>query len=203
MVFGVSIKLLFAILSTILAFAGGFFPYIRDILQKKTQPHAYTWLIWSITQGTAVAGLWYGKGGWGALSLTIGTLFVFVVFLLSLKYGTKNITKGDTITLVAAFLAILVWIQLHNPLYAIIMVSIIDVVGYWPSLRKTFSEPWTETPISWIFFALTNILAMLALNEYSPLTLTYLIAISIANVCLYALCMIRRKTIPQTTEKPV
>lgn len=109
MIFGISVKLVFAILATAIGIIGGFFPYFRDILLRKTKPHAYTWLIWTITQGTAVAGLWQGKGGWGTLPVSIGTVFVFVIFLLSLKYGTRNITRGDTFILIAALAAVAVW----------------------------------------------------------------------------------------------
>ncbi|MFA5030234.1 MAG: hypothetical protein WC495_01440 [Patescibacteria group bacterium] len=199
MILGLDSKLALAILSTIVGVVGGFLPYFRDIFRKKTKPHAYTWLIWTITQGTAVAGLWYGKAGWGVLPLTIGTILVFAIFLLSLKLGTKNITKNDTAILVAALLAIFVWWQLHNPLLAVIMVSVIDVIGYVPSFRKTFQEPWTETPISWVMFALTNLISMLALAEYNFLTLTYLISITAANISLLAICLLRRRIVPDQT----
>lgn len=196
MIAGISIKLLFAILASLVGVAGAFLPYLRDIFLKKTKPHAYTWLIWTITQGTAVAGLWYGKGGWGTLTLVIGTAFVFIVFLLSLKYGTRNITKGDTATLIAALLAIVVWWQLHSPLLAVAMVSAIDFLGYLPSFRKTFQEPWTETSTSWAVFSLANIFNMLALNQYNFLTLTYLITITTADITLFAICLVRRRVIP-------
>ena len=138
---GINIKLIFAILAVLSAVFGSFLPYIKDIFKKKTKPHAYTWLIWTITQGVATAGLLYGKGGWGALDLLIGTLFVFAIFLISLKYGTKNITKLDTIILIVALLAIIVWLQMRNPLIAVLMVTAIDFIGYFPSFRKSFQEP--------------------------------------------------------------
>lgn len=199
MIAGISIKLIFAILAGLMGIAA-FVPYIRDILLKKTKPHAYTWLIWAITQGTAVAGLWYGKGGWGTLVLLSGTIFVFLIFLLSLKYGTRNITKSDTIILIAAFLAIVVWWQLHSPLLAVLMVSTIDGLGYLPSFRKTFEEPWTETATSWAVFSLVNILTIFSLTEYNLLTLTYLITITTANIILLSICLVRRRIIPRTTS---
>lgn len=197
-IIGINLKVVLAILSSLVVIGLGLGPYLRDMFLKKTKPHAYTWLIWSITQGTAVAGLWYGHGGWGAMTLAIGTLFVFLVFLLSFKYGTRNITKSDTVILIAALLAIVVWWQLRNPLLAVIMVSVIDVIGYTPSLRKSFQEPWTETITSWVAFSVANILSMLALTEYNFLTLTYLLAITIANVTLITICLVRRRLIPQS-----
>lgn len=174
-----------------------FLPYLKDTISLKTKPHAYTWLIWTITQGTAVVGIWYGGGGWGALNLTVGTFFVIGVFLFSLKYGTKNITKSDTFILIAALCAVLVWWQLDQPLLAVLMVSVIDVLGFIPSFRKSYQEPWSETLLSWILFSLSNVFALLALNEYNLLTVTYMTAITIANIGLFLVCYLRRKTVPK------
>lgn len=195
MINDLNIKLLLAILAVIISIGGGYFPYLRDIFSKKTKPHAYTWLIWSLTCGTAVAGLFYGNGGWGAIALLVGTIFAFIVFLLSFKYGTKNITKGDTIILAAALLAIVVWWRLNNPWLSVLMVSIIDFLGYLPSFRKTFAEPWTETPISWAIFSITNILTIFALTQYNFLTLAYLIIVTGANLILLAICLLRRRVV--------
>ena len=190
------IKIIFTIVATAIGIAA-FFPYLRDIFLLKTKPHAYTWLIWSITQGTAVFGIWYGGGSWGALNLTVGTIFVIIIFLFSLKYGTKNITKSDTAILIAAFCAILVWWLLDQPFISVIMVSVIDVIGYIPSFRKSYHEPWSETLASWITFSASNIFAMLALNEYNFLTTTYLVAITFANISLFVFCFLRRSLVPK------
>jgi len=186
-----NIKIILTIIATIIGIVA-FFPYIRDIVQLKTKPHAYTWLIWAITQTTAVVGILHGGGGLGSLNLMVGTLFVIFIFLFSLKYGSRNITKGDTIILVAAFCAVLFWWQLDRPILAVIMVSIIDVLGYVPSLRKSYQEPWSETLVSWMLFSLSNVFAILALSEYNLLTVTYLIAITLANLSIFLLCFLRR-----------
>ena len=143
-------------------------------------------------------GLIYGKGGWGFLDLLVGTIFVFLIFLLSLKYGTKNITKSDTIILIVALLAIVVWIKMKNPLLAVFMVSAIDFIGYIPSFRKTFQEPWTETVSSWMIFAIGNIFVILSLGEYNLLTLTYISHDRLSlNVILFIICLVRRRSIPR------
>jgi len=176
---------------------GAFLPYLLDTVRKKTRPHAYTWLIWLLTQGTAVAGIWYGGGGLGAIALTIGVFFVGIVFLFSLWYGTRNIKRSDTVVLLAAIAAILVWWQLDNPLLAVLMVSVIDVLGYIPSWRKSITEPWAETLWSWTAFSIGNMFAIAALSEYNFLTISYLISITIANVILVAICLYFRRSIPK------
>lgn len=190
------IKIILTIIATGIAVAA-FFPYVKDIFSLKTKPHAYTWLIWAITQGTAILGILYGSGSWGALSLTVGTFCVIAVFLFSLKYGTKNITKSDTATLIAALSAIVVWWQLDQPLVSVLMVSAIDVMGYVPSFRKSYREPWSETLISWILFSVSNMFAILALKEYNLLTVTYLAATASANIALFLMCYFRRQFVPK------
>ncbi len=186
-----SIKIVSAVLSILIGVAA-FIPYIRDIFLKQTKPHIYTWLIWSITQGVAVFGLWYGNGGPGSIELTIGTFLVFLIFLFSLRHGTKDITISDTIVFIIALFAIAAWKLLHNPALAIFMVSAIDAFGYIPSYRKIWKEPHSETVLSWTLFAFGNLFAILALTEYNALTLTYLITITTCNFILVFLCLLRR-----------
>ena len=174
--------------------------YFKDILVLKTKPHAYTWLIWAMTYGTAAAGVWYGGGGLGALSLTLGTFFNISVFIFSLKYGTKNITRSDTFILFLALAAIAVWIQLKKPLVSVILVTAIDLIGYVPSFRKSYAEPWSEALAPWLLFSVANMFALLALTEYNPLTMMYLVAITIANMSLFFFCVLRRRFIPRSGE---
>lgn len=186
------LKLVFGILATIITIVG-YVPYFRDIFSIKTKPHLYTWLIWGITQGTATLALLKGGGKIGAISLLIGTILVAVIFFLSFKYGTKNITKSDTLALIFALLAILVWWQLDNPILAVLMVSLIDMLGYIPTLRKTFTDPSTETMFFWICMLATDILAMLANSEYNLLTMSYLTALAVCNSAMILVIWFRRK----------
>lgn len=188
------IKVLFAILSAVIG-QGALVPYIIDTVKRRTEPHAYTWIIWAITQTTAGAASLYGGGGWGAKLLFLGGILCFVIFLLSLKYGTKNITKSDTIVLIAAISAIFVWWQLNQPLIAVIMITLIDFIGYFPTFRKSWQEPWSETVISWFGFFFGMLFAILAIDEYNSLTLIYPLVIALSNITVAIICILRRRYI--------
>lgn len=169
-----------------------FLPYVFDIFKLKTKPHAFTWLIWALTQGTATYAIFYGGGGIGGLELLIGTILIALVFLFSLKYGTKDITKTDGLILFVCLLSILVWWQLKQPVLSVIMVSAIDVAGYIPTFRKSYKNPWSETVATWLLFVVSDFFAILALNKYNFLTVTYLATILITNASLFLLCISRR-----------
>ena len=187
------VKTFFVIVAMCISVAA-FYPYIRDVVRKKTQPHLYTWLIWTLTQGIAVAGIWYGGGGVGVLNLTVGWFFITVVLFLSFSRGTRNISPFDTMMLVAALLAILVWWQLQSALLAVLAASAIDIIGYIPTIRKTYEEPWSETVGVWIAFMVSNIVSIFALDAYNVLTLTYIVSIILANGVLILVCLIRRRS---------
>ncbi len=178
-----------------------YIPYLRDILKRKTEPHAYTWLIWAITQGIAAAGIYYGFGGLAIFQLIFGVITVLIVFAFSFKYGTKNITKSDKIVFILALLSIVVWWKLKQPLISILMVTLIDLFGFYPTLRKTYQEPWSETLSTWIFFTLSNLLAIFCISKYSLLTSTYLIAITFLDFLLVLVIFYRKKIVFKNTNK--
>lgn len=193
----VDFKFVIAIIAVLLLIIG-YIPYFRDVFNRKTTPHLYTWLIWIITQGTAAAILLYGGGNFGSITLIIGTILVFIIFLLSFKYGTKDITTSDKIILVLALLTIIIWWQLKSPLIAVLMISLIDGLGFIPTIRKSFKNPWSETISFWVIMAIVDILALISNANYNFLTVTYLSVLFVANILIASICFFRRSVVRKT-----
>jgi hypothetical protein len=172
-------------------------PYVLDTLKGKTKPHLYTWLVWCVTGVIGTAALVYGGGGYPVYTMALGTAFCVLVFLLSFKYGTHNITVSDTLALIVCGVAIFIWLGLNNPLWSAVLGITIDIVAYWPTLRKTYAEPWSESLSSWFLWVLTPIFSILALDAYNVFTLINYVPISSINILFIALCLVRRKAIPK------
>jgi hypothetical protein len=170
-----------------------FLPYVRDIFRHTTKPHAYTWLIWTILQLIAVVALWNEGAGVAIVPLIIGSTLCALTFLLSLKYGTKNIKPFDTFCLVGALLALAVYIFLHDALLSVILVTLIDFSAFLPTLRKTFVEPETETASTHLMSGISNAFAIGALASFNPTTLIYLPAIMSMDFILGFLVLFRKK----------
>ncbi len=188
------IKTIFSTLSIIIVILG-FIPYLKDALTKKNKPHQFTWLILLITQGISTAILWSKGGGKGSISLTVGTVFIAIILLISLFEKKKNITKSDVSVLIIALSAVPIWLLLNNALLAVIVLSLIDISGYIPTFRKSYSKPSSETTSVWIAFTISNIFAILALESYTLVTLIYLTSITFANISLVTFIYFRKKHI--------
>src|SRR5579872_3686300 len=118
--FFMELKTIFAIIATVIGVAS-FAPYIIDTFNRKTQPHLYTWLIWTILQVTGVIAMYNSGAGIGILALSIGAFFCGAICVLAIKYGTKNITKFDTACLIGALASIVAYVFLHQPLFSVIL----------------------------------------------------------------------------------
>ncbi|MFA7209090.1 MAG: hypothetical protein WC120_02280 [Parcubacteria group bacterium] len=185
-------KLAASLLATALT-VYAYIPYFRDIFRNKTKPHLYTWVVWVITEGTAATAIWHSGGNYAAFSFAADTVLVAAVGLLSLKYGTKNITRGDTAVFAAALLAVIIWWLLESPLLAVLMVAIIDGLGYAPTIRKSFADPWSETLSFWFMMAAINVLAIISIADYNLVTIAYPAVILVANISVWSVCFFRRK----------
>lgn len=119
-----------------------FIPYFSSILTGRTAPHSYTWLIWSITQSLAAVVIFHGGGGiFSSLSVGAGALLSLVVFLASLTRGTEHIHAFDSVILIVALLATILWWRFDHPTFSIIMVSFIDAIALSrPTARHSLSH---------------------------------------------------------------
>jgi len=170
-----------------------FLPYIKDIFNKKTKPHIYSWLVWSIIQSIGVLTMIKGGADYGALGLGLGAFFCIFIFLLCFKYGTKNITKFDTILLIAALITIVVWLTQEDPLISVFLVTLIDLIAFVPTYRKTYLAPRSETLSTYFFDVASNSLAIVAIANYSLTTTLYVSSLVVTNAIMVLILIIRRK----------
>lgn len=167
--------------------------YLRDIFRKRTKPHMFSWLVWSLLTGIAFFGQVAGGAGAGAWVNAFSTLFCIFVFILSFKYGSSDIVFLDWICLFGSFVAILLWIITKGPLISIILVTITDALGYIPTFRKSFHRPHEEMAFSYFLGGLKNVFALFALSTVSVVTALFPVYLVIANWAFVVMVLVRNK----------
>lgn len=173
----------------------GYIPYIRDTLRKKTTPHVYTWFIWGLV--TAIAyGLQVGGGaGVGSWVTLVVAVFCFLIFAIGLRHGKKDITKSDTVFLILSFVALFLWLIAKQPVLSVILTSSIDMLGFAPTIRKSWNKPYSETLFFYEFSTFRHFLSLLALQNYSIVTWLYPGTWALANGLFSIILIFRRKQI--------
>jgi hypothetical protein len=155
----------------------------------------YSWLIWSILQIIGTAAALKAGSGYGSWSLAVGASFCFLVFLLSFRYGTKNIKRFDVFCLFAAFASLILYLVVNNPLWAVILVAVTDFIAFLPTMRKAYEEPGSETMSTYLLSAVANLTNILAVQVYSVTALLYLVTLFITNSALCLILVSGRKKV--------
>jgi hypothetical protein len=179
------------VVTVILAFLG-LIPYIVDIFKNKTKPHIFTWAVWAIITILAFIGQWQSGAGAGSWTTGVTSLMTIFIAIISFKYGIKDITKSDTIIFIAALLAVIPWYLTKNPTLSIIILTIIDVLAFIPTIRKTIKYPESETLSSYILHTIRHGLSIAAISTYSISTYLFPGALAIMNLII-ALIIIKSR----------
>jgi len=135
--------------------------------------------------------------GLGVVSISIGAILCGFVFILSLKYGTHNIKTFDVVCLVGSLIAIIFYFFLHSPILSILIITLVDFVGFLPTMRKAYEEPQTETISSYALSSFSSILALFAFSVFTFSNSIYLISLIITNATCAGIIFIRKMILKQ------
>ena len=192
------LKLLFSGLAIALTFVA-FAPYIRSILKGNTKPHVFSWIIWGTTTVIVFFAQLNAQGGMGAWPIGVsGAITVFIAWLAFAKRSDISITSMDWIFLCAALASLPFWYFTADPLWAVVVLTTVDLLGFGPTIRKAYSHPYQENIPFFLIFILRNGFAILALESYSITTLLFPVAVAAACVLLLLVVMYRRKVLNST-----
>lgn len=168
-------------------------PYFRDIFARKTKPHAFTWLIWGVLTGIAFVGQIAGHAGAGAWVTGITAFICLVIAALAAVTGERNIVRLDWIALVGAGIALAVWFLTRGPLLSVILITVIDNLGFVPTLRKSYYQPAEETVSTFALSGFKWVLGILALEHISVVTALFPVSIVVASWLFVGMLLVRRR----------
>ena len=174
----------------------GYAYYFRDIFSNKTKPHAYSWLVWASLTAIAFAGQMSDNAGPGAWVTGLTALISFAILGIALRKGEKHITTSDKLSLAVAALALLLWPLMNSPVLSIIIITLVDFLGFLPTIRKSYKKPYEETLIHYILAGLKFVLAILALENYTVVTWLYPASLVAANLFFTIMLLVQRKRVP-------
>ena len=180
-------------LAIVLTFVA-FIPYIRSIINNEVKPHVFSWAIWSITTLVIFFAQIEDGAGVGAWSTGVsGCVTVLIACLAFWKRADTSITKADWLFFFAAILSLPLWYLTSDPLWTVIILTIVDVLGFGPTIRKAYSFPYTESVLFFAIFAVRDTLVIAALENYSVTTVLFPASIVISCVTVSTIVLYRRR----------
>lgn len=167
-------------------FVAAFVPYIRAILQKKTQPAKASWVIWATLDSITCAGMLVKHAVNGQI---IGAILgAWMVVILAMKYGKPGWTRLDKFCLGGAVLGIALWTIFSCPALGIVTSLSVVFLGSIPTFANAWHDPSKEDRTAWTIFWVSCVFAVVAIPAFTwadaaqPLTF-----FSIETIMMYIL----------------
>lgn len=171
-------------------------PYIYSILTGETKPHVFSWVIWGSTTFVVFLAQLQGKGGAGAWPIGVsGVITIFIAMLAYVKRGDVTITKTDWAFLFTAMSSLPLWYATSDPLWAVVILTTVDVLGFGPTFRKAYYQPHSEPLNFYALFAIRNLFVIMALEHYSLTTVLFPAVLGLTCVLIIALLVYRRQAV--------
>lgn len=174
------IKIILVVIASLLAIVGNIH-YLRDVIKGRVKPHPYTWFVWTIVSCVVFFGQVAKGAGVGAIPTAFSEVFTIIIFLYSLKYGFKNPPRRDKYFLALALLGLIPWFITKDPTISVIIVVLIDLIAFVPTLQKTYFHSQSETPVLYGSNVLRHSLTLSTLGAYNIATMLHSISMIITN----------------------
>lgn len=101
----------------------------------------------------------------------------------------------DWISFILALFIIPMWLISKQSVVAIILIVAIELLTYYPTIRKSYSKPWEEDILSWSLSALRWILATLAVSNITLNTIFYPAFIAACEISIVVYFIWRRRLV--------
>jgi len=173
-----------------------FFPYIRSIINGATKPHVFSWIIWGSTTFVIFLAQLEDGGGAGAWPIGVsGCITIFIALLAYMKRADISVTRTDWLFFASAMSSLPLWYFTSDPLWAVVILTTVDVLGFGPTVRKAYACPHSESLLFFALFTARNLMVIVALENYSVTTVLFPAAIAAACMALIAMVAYRRRVL--------
>lgn len=171
-----------------------FYPYLRGIIQGTTKPHVFSWVIWASTTFVVFLAQLQAGGGVGAWPIGVsGVITALIAAAAYLKRADITITRTDWLFSSAAMSSLPLWYATSDPMWAVVVLTVVDLLGFGPTVRKAYAAPHSESLAFFGLFAVRNSVVVVALESYSVATVLFPAVIAVACVLLMLLIVYRTR----------
>ncbi len=178
-----------------------FVPYIASIYRGSTIPHVFSWIVWAFGTFVVFFAQLADNAGVGAWPIGLSACITCYVAFLAYRVRRKfEITREDWLLFLLAIAALPAWGLTEDPLWAVVFLTLADILGFGPTLRKAYLYPFQEHAGFFALGALRNSFVVVALENYSWTTVLFPAAVGIACLLVALFLLLRRTVVANHTE---
>lgn len=192
--YGIDVKNLAGLLSTLFLMAG-YAPYLLALWRKSAKPHAFSWFSWGVINAIVCAVQVSQDAGPGAWTSGIAALFNIGIAAHAVRFGEKHITRADWVIFISVLASLPLWALTKDPVWSVVMLSVIDTAAFLPTLRKSWHRPHEEVATTFALGIVGYGLALFATKDYGFASICFPLKVMVANGIFVACLLYRRKVL--------
>jgi len=170
-------------------------PYIIALWKRTAKPHAFSWLLWSLINAIVFAAQLSDGAGPGAWTAGVTAFVNCGIAFWAWRYSGLDFTRSDWAVFLSALAAIPLWVATNDPLWSVVWVCIIDTLGFWPTIRKSWHLPHSEVLMTFVFGLFGFSCSLAALHNYSLTNMLYPGVVLATNTLFIAMLLQRRRAL--------
>lgn len=182
-------------LAAVVLVIAAYIPYIYHITKGLVKPHPFSWLIWCLTAISIFFLQTLEGSGAGAYTTAAVAVFALLVFVFALRQSHVTVRPVDVLCLAIALVGLGAWFFVQQPVLSILLMLLVEFIGFIPTLRNTWRRPYDESLSLWGINSARHILALGAIYSYSFVTVINPIFWATLGIGLCIVMVVRRKAI--------
>lgn len=168
--------------------------YIYSIFKGDTRPHPFSWCIWGLLTTIAFfAQIEDGAGIGASITFLSAIISFFIAGIGYIKRKNIIISKSDKWAFILSLTAIPLWMITQTPLWSVILITLIDAAGFYPTFRKSWFAPEQESSWSYALGGFKHLFTIFALEHYSIITALFPFSLILTNFTLIAMIYFRKQ----------
>lgn len=145
--------------------------YLHSIYKGETKPHPFSWFIWGSLTAIIFFAQFSDGGGVGTIITALSCIISLGIAAFSFFLRNEiTISRGDKIVFILSLCSIPLWMITETPLWSVILVTLINVGGFYPTYRKSWVHPEQESCLSYLIGGIKHVFTLLALENISVIT---------------------------------
>jgi len=181
-----SIDIILILISIALSLYGSY-NYIYDTIKGTTRPNRVSQGLWAIAPLIGVGAAISSGADWMTTVRTFMAGFVpLTILIVSFvnKNGYWKTTKFDYFCGAFSIVALIVWLVVDLPVYAVLLAAIADLFAAIPTIKKSWTNPESETGIAYILSFISVLVILPTIKVFDIQNTAFQIYLLIVNVLI-------------------
>ena len=176
------------------------FPYLIDVLKRKTRPKVVTWFVWGLLTGISCIASVVECQWATAIMLGFSALASFAIMALGWKTGDKKFDRLDVFCLVCAIFGVVLWRLLDSPSAAVLIMIATDFIGGLPTTVHAWKKPNQETWQTFFMGLVGSVCTLLVIKTWQITSFAFPLFISANSLNVTLIIILRRLYLKKKTR---